>query len=344
MQECHMNNNNIQRSLIAATVDLSAEGFQTGTLMLPYSHDRSAYGRILIPIVVLKQGIGPTVLLTGGNHGDELEGPVALMKLIQRMPTMQINGRIIVVPGLNFPAFQNGTRTSPIDKGNLNRLFPGSRGGSLTEMIAHYVDTELFPLADVILDLHAGGASFQHAPALLAALPADAAQHDDYLKLVNAFAAPTTMVMNLLGEDRTYGAAAERQGKLFLCGEFGGGASCDPHNLKIVEDGLHRVLHSVGVINEPPPQAVQPTRLVKVEDSGHYLFATSRGVFEPCFSLHDHVLKGQLAGRLFDIDAPWKPAELLHFSRDGEVMVQRTFAHVSAGDCIAVLASPTTWH
>ncbi|MFW8247611.1 N-alpha-acetyl diaminobutyric acid deacetylase DoeB, partial [Klebsiella pneumoniae] len=92
-----------------------------------------------------------TVLMTGGNHGDELEGPVALMKIIQEMAAWKINGRIIVIPGLNFPAFQQGTRTSPIDNGNLNRMFPGKRNGSLTEMIAHYVDTELFPLADIIL-------------------------------------------------------------------------------------------------------------------------------------------------------------------------------------------------
>lgn len=337
-----MNNNN-QKSLIASTVDFAQEGYQQGTLMLPYSHDRSAYGRILIPIVVLKRGIGPTILLTGGNHGDELEGPVALMKLIQQMKSLDINGRLIVVPGLNFPAFLSGTRTSPIDHGNLNRLFPGNRSGSLTEMIAHYVDTELFPISDVILDLHAGGASFQHAPALLASLPANPGLHGDYMRLVHAFAAPTTMVMNLLGEDRTYGAAAERQGKLFLCGEFGGGASCDPENLKIVEDGLHRVLHSLGVIKESPPAADKQTRLVRVEDAGHYLFASARGIFEPCFSLGSHVLKGQLAGRLFDIEAPWKPAEELRFAKDGEVMVVRTFGHVTAGDCIAVLATPTTW-
>ena len=79
---------NIPRSLISTDIDFEQEGFQTGSLKVPYSHDRSAYGRILIPIAVLKQGTGPTVLLTGGNHGDEYEGPVALMKLLQRLPTM----------------------------------------------------------------------------------------------------------------------------------------------------------------------------------------------------------------------------------------------------------------
>ena len=330
-------------SLIHTTVDFNQSGLQTGSLMLPYSHDRSGYGCIPIPIAVLKGGEGPTVLLTGGNHGDELEGPIALMKLIQRMAHLSIRGRLIVVPGLNFPAFRQGTRTSPIDKGNLNRMFPGKSGGSVTEMIAHYIDTELFPLADVIIDLHAGGASFQHAPALLAALPSNPALHDQYLKLVEAFAAPTTMIMDLLGEHRTYGAAAERQGKIFLCGEFGGGASCNPANLRIVEDGLARVLRHLDILDGPAAAVTIPTKLVKVNGPQHYLFASNRGVFESCFELGQPVSAGQIAGRLFDIDEPWKAARELSFSAAGEVMCVRTFAHVEPGDCIAVLASPTTW-
>lgn len=125
-----------QRSLITTGIDYENEGFQTGVLRVPYSHDRSAYGHIPVPVAVLKQGKGPTVLLTGGNHGDEYEGPVALMKLLQRMPSMRIRGRLIVIPALNFPAFLNGSRTSPIDRGNLNRMFPGDRNGSITAMVA----------------------------------------------------------------------------------------------------------------------------------------------------------------------------------------------------------------
>jgi predicted deacylase len=85
---------------------------------------------------------------------------------------MQISGRLIVVPGLNFPVFLAGRRTSPIDGANMNRIFPGHRDGSISEMIAHYVDTELFPRADFVFDIHAGGASFDHLPTLLGAPPA----------------------------------------------------------------------------------------------------------------------------------------------------------------------------
>jgi hypothetical protein len=281
--------------------------------------------------------------LTGGTHGDEYEGPGARRKLIQRMPTMRINGRLIVIPALNFPAFLNGSRTSPIDRGNLNRMFPGSRNGSITEMIAHFVDSELLPRADVVVDLHAGGASFDHLPTLLAGLPPDPAQHAEYRRLLDAFAAPRIMIQDLLGEDRTYVAAAERRGRLFICGEFGGHASCGLDGLSIVEDGVSRVLHALGVTAEAPPRPPIKTRLIKVNGAKHYLFAPRPGVFEPSFRLGDEVVEGQLAGRLFDPQAPWEAPRDLCFESAGLVICLRSFAGVEPGDCIAVLASDAQW-
>ncbi len=64
-------------SRITATVDFDREGFHVGTLRVPHSHDRSAYGHIAIPVAVRKSRTGPTLLLTGGTHGDEFEGPIA---------------------------------------------------------------------------------------------------------------------------------------------------------------------------------------------------------------------------------------------------------------------------
>ncbi|CAL8477580.1 succinylglutamate desuccinylase/aspartoacylase family protein [Caballeronia sp. S22] len=331
-------------SLIATDVDYERIGFQTGTLRLPWSHDRSAYGHIPIPLAVLNAGDGPTVLLTGGNHGDEYEGPVALMKLMQRMPELAIRGRLIVIPALNMPAFLNGSRTSPIDGGNLNRLFPGARHGKPTEMIAHYIETELLPRADVVIDLHAGGASFDHAPTLLASPPSknDEERRARYLDLVRAFGAPNTMVMDLLGEDRTFAAAAERHGKLFVCGEFGGHAGCDVVNLAIVEHGLQRVLQRLGVLHDERITPAPATRYFRVEGAQHYVYAPHAGVFEAAFALDDDVHAGQLAGRLFDPHEPWRAPREIAFRGAGRVMCARTFARVEAGDCIALIAAETS--
>ena len=144
---------------IFTTIDYDKEGKQMGTLDVPQSTNTSGWRTQYIPITVVKNGHGPTALLFGGNHGDEYEGPVALLKLARALQPEQVQGRVIIVPMLNRPALEAGTRLSPIDGKNMNRAFPGERNGSITSVIAHYVTHALFPLADLVVDIHSGGRS-----------------------------------------------------------------------------------------------------------------------------------------------------------------------------------------
>jgi N2-acetyl-L-2,4-diaminobutanoate deacetylase len=180
---------------ISATIDFSCDGVQHGFLRLPYSHDRSAWGTLMIPITVAKNGNGPTALLTGANHGDEYEGPVALMNLALSIDSSQLSGRIIIVPAMNYPAFRAAARTSPIDKGNLNRLFPGKASGTVTEKIADYSQRTLLPLADVVLDIHSGGKTLQFLPYCSAHRLQDRKQETACIAAMKAFNAPISMMM-----------------------------------------------------------------------------------------------------------------------------------------------------
>ena len=153
----------MQDSPITATVDYRRDGVQHGFLKLPYSHDVSAWGSLMIPITVARNGDGPTALLTGGNHGDEYEGVTALLKLAGRLRAEDIRGRVIIVPMMNHPAVLNGTRTSPLDKGNLNRAFPGSPTGTLTQRIADYFTRYLVPLCDLALGFGESGEDMSDA-------------------------------------------------------------------------------------------------------------------------------------------------------------------------------------
>src|SRR5688500_11972185 len=128
---------------ISATVDFERDGVQHGFLRLPYSRDDSAWGAVMLPVAVAKTGRRPTALLSGGNHGEECVGPVALMTLASSLDASQLSGRVIIVPAMNYAASRAATRTSPIDKGNLNRLFPGRPDGTVTEKIADYFQRTL---------------------------------------------------------------------------------------------------------------------------------------------------------------------------------------------------------
>src|SRR5262249_19673914 len=91
-------------------IDFDKNGKQVGVLHLPYSVTRSAYGMIDIPIAVIKNGSGPSVLLMAGNHGDEYEGQVTLARLIHDVDASDVSGRIIVLPAANLPAAMDGAR------------------------------------------------------------------------------------------------------------------------------------------------------------------------------------------------------------------------------------------
>ena len=70
-------------SRLSADIDLGAEGKATGFVRVPHSVHRSAYGWIPIPIVRIRNGDGPSVLMQAGNHGDEWEGQIGLGNLVQ---------------------------------------------------------------------------------------------------------------------------------------------------------------------------------------------------------------------------------------------------------------------
>jgi predicted deacylase len=71
-------------------LDFEREGRQIGWLNLPYSPHTDAWGVIPVPAAVIKHGRGPTVLLTGGVHGDEYEGPITLGRLIRETDPAQV--------------------------------------------------------------------------------------------------------------------------------------------------------------------------------------------------------------------------------------------------------------
>jgi uncharacterized protein len=179
-----------RRSRLICEVDLESDGVQHGFIRLFHSVHQSAYGFIPIPIVVIRNGEGPTALFSAGTHCDEYEGQVALCNMAKSLRPDRIRGRVILLPAANFPAAMVGRRTSPIDEGNLNRVFPGDPDGSVTEQIAYFIETELAAAADLICDLHSGGSSLVYVPTALIKRDTDAEMFARRLAMLRAFGAP----------------------------------------------------------------------------------------------------------------------------------------------------------
>jgi predicted deacylase len=324
------------RTRIIPEVDFAKDGRQHGYLRLFHSVHSSAYGFIPIPIVVLKNGDGPTALLVSGNHGDEYEGQVALCNLAKSLDPAQIHGRVIILPAANFPAAMAGRRTSPLDDGNLNRLFPGDADGTVTQQIAYYIEHELVPLADLVVDLHSGGSSLMYVPSVQ--LPGFRRDSDmtRQLAALKAFDSPLAYIVEAnQGGDRTLSGGAMRQGVLSLGTELGGSGHVTRAALEIAERGVNNLLVHLGILPERARIPFEgPRRVLEVGGGDYYVYTPENGLYEPLVELGDMVVAGQPAARIHFPETPWAAPVTAHFAHDGFVLCKRLPGRTMRGDCL----------
>lgn len=326
-------------SRLMADIDLLAEGKATGFVRVPHSVHRSAYGWIPIPIVRIKNGDGPSVLMQAGNHGDEWEGQIGLGNLIRALQPEDIKGRLVILPSANFPAAMEGRRTSPIDEGNLNRSFPGDSDGTITQQIAYWIEHALLPGFDYSFDFHSGGSSLTYIPSALAPRSEDPAVMNKIVGMLKAFGAPVSYIADVpQGGGRTFTSASARQGVISMGTELGGGGLVTPGSLKVAEDGMRRLLAHIGLLQGPVPAAT-PTRLTEIGGDDYYVYASEGGLFEPLVDLGAEVKAGQPAARIHFHHTPWREPAVLTFKRDGLVLCKRVPARCERGDCLFHLAT-----
>jgi predicted deacylase len=327
-------------TLITSEVDFEASGKHAGFLRVPNSVHRSAYGWIPVPIVSIKNGAGPTLMIMAGTHGDEYEGQIAVSNLARELDPADVRGRLILVPMVNYPAAQAGLRTSPIDEGNLNRLFPGNAAGSPTEMIAHYIEDILMPLADYAIDLHSGGSSLFYPPTLLRGQGHSLAEAEALVRIQDAFDLPYAWVFTGGGgrnsTARTAMGAANRNGVINVMAELGGGGEVTPDVLQRTERGLRRILHSLDMLPDYKLDAVQGTRELNAQGS---VFSYAAGLFESLKSIGEDVSVGEVVGRIHHPDTPMSEPDMIVSPYGGIVLYKRAMAQVVRGDAVFQIAS-----
>ncbi len=305
-------------STVRATVDFEKLGKQTGFIQVPLSVHDDAWGVIPIPIAVISNGRGPTVILEGGNHGDEYEGPIALGELIRALDPGAVSGRLIFIPAINLPAVVAACRTSPLDDLNFNRTFPGNPLGSPTQQIVSYVNDVLFPMADAFLDLHSGGSSLAIIPSAIIEPVADREQHARNRSAVRAFGAPMAVAIDNRGETRTATASAARAGLTVVGTEMAGSGTVSIDVLALCRRGVRNVLAHLGAL--PPERADlprTPSPVYYLPGPNAYVLATDEGVFEPFHANGTKVRAGQPAGRIHFLADPSRPPVELTYQADG---------------------------
>ncbi|HEY4311153.1 MAG TPA: succinylglutamate desuccinylase/aspartoacylase family protein [Pirellulales bacterium] len=335
-------------SPIHATVDFDRPGKQHGHLCVPYSYNMAGWANLLIPCTVINGTVGRTALVMAGNHGDEYPGQVAIMRLVRELEPADVHGRLILIPAINMPAAKAATRLSPLDGKNLNRAFPGRADGTVTEIIAHYLTNVLFPLADIVVDLHTGGRSLDFYPCAHMHLVPDLVQRREMMAGTTAFNTDFSFLYADIAGTGLLPVEAERQGKIVITTEMGGTENVTAAVHRTTQRGLRNVLRNFGLlagrVETRADLGLPPTRWVQALDREDYRFAPESGIYENIVDLGRDVAAGELVGQIHFLERPERSPVPIQAPTAGVLLAARGPSLVAQGDCVACIGHDVDAH
>lgn len=245
---------------------------------------------IQIPVIVSHATkSGPTLLLLAGLHGDEINGIEAVRRIIKKGWHKASRGTVICIPVFNIFGFLNLSREFP-DGRDLNRVFPGTKNGSLASQFAYIFMKEIAPLTDVILDFHTGSAQRNNFPQTRCDF------NDKKSKeLCDVFAAPFTIDSTILA--KSIRSAVTKLGKRYVLFEGGKANRIDNFVVEQAIDGALRVMQHLGIRHfDLKPQSHQNYTIKKSK----WIRASNSGVLNLRIKNGQYVDKGTVLATISD--------------------------------------------
>jgi uncharacterized protein len=320
-------------------IDLALDGKQCGHIAIPHSTHVSAYGKIVVPVVYLRNGEGPRALLSAGVHGDEFEGQIALRDLCLDLAPEDITGSLFILPMANAPAVLQSSRVSPVDGLNLNRLFPGNRLGSPSNMIAHAIEDILLENCDFAYDIHSGGTSLLYDA--IAVTTATGVAEDDAkrLTLLRALGVGAGMLLpaqSNMGFETSTDGAMLRKNVIGASVEFGGGGQLSKEMLEQCKRSVRRFLAHTGIVaaTHAGEAAEIDCRIFNIDDPSAHLFSDRAGLFVADVDVGSTVAPGDAIGRIYDVHDLMAPPKVVRNALTGTVLALRALPRVEVGDCL----------
>jgi len=245
-----------------------------------------------VPVIIERsKKPGPVVLITAGIHGDEINGVEIVRQIISKGINRPQKGTIICVPVVNIFGFLNLRREFP-DGRDLNRMFPGTKHGSLASRFAFQFVKNILPLANFCLDFHTGGASRFNAPQIRVKRG-----DEQGLKYARIFGAPFTIHSKTI--TKSYRETCAKKGIPVLL--FEGGKSMDS-NRDVAKHGVEGAMRILSFLEMLHPKFDYPdaiTETVIIENT-NWMRAKYSGLLHMKIPCGKHVEKGEYIGTITD--------------------------------------------
>lgn len=283
-----------------------------------------------VPVIIERgKKPGPVILITAGIHGDEINGVEIVRQIIAKGINKPQKGTIICIPVVNVFGFLNLAREFP-DGRDLNRMFPGTKQGSLASRFAYQFVQKILPVADFCLDFHTGGASRFNAPQIRI-------QKDDKVgvKYAKIFNAPFTIESKTI--TKSYRDTCTKLGIPVLLFEGGKSVNSNKEIARQGVEGTMRILEHFEMLDSKfeKPDVIAET--VFIENSV-WLRAKYSGMLHIKIPCGKHVEKGEYIGTITDPYGKFR--HRVRASNEGYVININESPIVYQGDAIFHISVP----
>ena len=267
---------------------------------------------------------GPTCLVMGGVHGEEINGVEIVRRAMQEKIFENLNcGAVIAVPLVNVYGFINFSRDLPDGK-DVNRSFPGLKVGSLASRVAYTVSKHIIPNIDFGLDFHTGGKSIHNFPQVRFSR-----DHKESEELAKVFAPPIIIANKPIPKSMRHHAL--KNGKPVIVYEGGESLRMDGFSIQRGVEGIKRVLIHKGMLDGKN----EPVNSLFFENST-WVRAPRSGIFEWSQSAGSFVRPGEPLGRIGD---PYcRDHTIVYAKRKGFIYGHNNAPVVSLGDALYHIA------
>jgi uncharacterized protein len=280
---------------------------------------------ISIPVILVRgNSPGKTICVNGCIHGDEFAGMQAIIRVAHEINPAELCGTLVAVPTVNQPAVEDLFRANHYDYLNMNRIFPGSPEGPLTQKIAYTFLNEVVKKCDAMIDLHGGGKIATMRNMVIAQRGFEELAWD--LALATGF--------DLVWKGGSWGGtgriSALEAGIPAITVEAGGGMNCTEEDVEIHAGVIRNVMRFYGMLPGKPTLA-KKFRVMSGDDT----YAKKGGFFHPCTKSGQDVKKGELVGTITDMHG--RKVMDVTAPVEGVLTQLRLACPVSPGDTLFIL-------
>lgn len=290
------------------------------TIRIPISRLPSNTEIDLVAHIYRTKKAGPTMLVLGGLHGDEING-IEIVKRAERskMFAKLTKGNVIAIPLLNVYGFINYSRGLPDGK-DVNRSFPGLKHGSLASRVAYTMKNDILPHVDFAIDLHTGGDSNYNYPQSRAFR-----EDPKSIQLAEEFGMPYLIKGGLIL--KSLRKTAHNLGIPMIVFEGGESLRMDEFSINEALKGIKRVLAARGMIKE----SFEKAPYIELVDNT-WIRAAKSGIFKHYKESGQPVEAGEILGT---ISGPYGNFEIkVKAKKAGHMYGHNNHPVVSQGDAL----------